>query len=134
MAKKDKVDGTPIEFYIPPSGAGLRRTGPRVPIPINQPHWKYKKYAQTRPTIVEWILMIFFALMIFTMGVLVLFSHNPAPVKWIFSIGLISVSAGIFNHLLMREKSHRANDDESQEEKLPRKKAKKQPRHRKDYK
>lgn len=131
MAKRDdNIDPTPIEFRISNSATGR---GPRIPVPINQPHWKYKKYKQTRPTIVEWILVIFFALTMLTIGILIWFTSNAAPVKWIFSITLISSSVGIVYHLLWRETSQRSNDD-LQEEKQPRKREKKQPKYRKDYK
>lgn len=40
MAKKNKSDNVPVEFHIP--NADLGGEGPRVPVPINQPNWKYK--------------------------------------------------------------------------------------------
>lgn len=128
MAKRDNnTDGTPIEFRIQNS------KGASIPVPINQPHWKYKKYHQTRPTMKERIGVTVFASTLFIAGILILFSNNSTAVSWIFSLGMIAISIGFIHQLIWRERSHRARNSELDKESQPQKKEKKQPKNRKDY-
>lgn len=127
MAKKDNKDSTPIEFYIPPAGLGGK--GPRVPIPINQPNWKYKTTSQTKDSYLS-IARIFFVLAI-ALSFLIIGSHLYTSPLWIVVIALLIIAFIYANSAKTSEFQNTENDEINPPSK---RKAKKRIKHRKDYK
>jgi hypothetical protein len=132
MAKKDKKDATPIEFYIPPSSAGGK--GPRIPIPINQPNWKYKypgnlnsKTGYSKWQVIGNILILAIAL-----GVIIITKSYQSPL-WIAVITLVVIALLQIRSAAIQTSNH-ADKNESTEIFSSKKKQKKLPKHRKDYK
>jgi hypothetical protein len=132
MAKKDKKDATPIEFYIPPSSAGGK--GPRIPVPINQPNWKYKypgnlnsKAGYSKWQVIGNILILAIAL-----GVIIITKSYQSPL-WIAVITLVVIALLQIRSAAIQTSNH-ADKNESTEIFSSKKKQKKLPKHRKDYK
>ena len=126
MAKRDNnTDGTPIEFYVPGPGKGSK-----IPIPINQPHWKYK-YSRSKPSAIEWVLTSFFALLFLVIGFVSLYSTHLTFYIAILFIILLFLSLGQLYNLTTR---HRNYSEETAIPEKPEGKKKKKPKHRKDYK
>ncbi|MEN9561805.1 MAG: hypothetical protein RIR73_49 [Chloroflexota bacterium] len=130
MAKKDNAnDGTPIEFYVPGPGGGRSK----IPIPINQPNWKYKYVSTTKPDIYEW-LMISFVLVIVVASILALHTvTDRLPVLWVIIIPLGIFPIFLIYSALNRQFNHSSNSILGQE-KVIRKKKKKYPKRPKNYK
>jgi hypothetical protein len=130
MAKKDKIDGTPIEFYIPPSSAGGK--GPRVPTPINQPNWKYKylnsKAEYSQRLIIGNILIIAIAL-----GIIIITKSYKSPL-WIAITILVVIAFLQIRSAATRTANHTDKSESSEILSSKKKQKKKTPNHRKDYK
>ncbi len=123
MAKKgNKKDGTPIEFYIPTASLGGK--GPRVPVPINQPNWKYK----TNFNHSELVIAGFFMLMAIALGILLIVSRLYASPLWlvVIMLGIIAIIA--FRSAKTLEFQNTENETHSK------RKDKKRSERRKDYK
>jgi hypothetical protein len=56
---KDK-DKTPIDFNIP-TGWDAIQSG-RMPTPVNQPNWKYRKPGSSKVHMIDWVVVILFLL------------------------------------------------------------------------
>ena len=132
MAKKDKTNSTPIEFYIPPADLGGK--GSRVPIPINQPNWRYKFNSTSRNS--GLIVTRTFLIIAIVLCVLLIVSKLYASPLWIVVIifGIISFISARSEKTLESQnaENHRAENDEN--DTPPNKKHKKHPKRRKDYK
>jgi len=130
MAKKDKADGTPIEFYIPGPGRG-----PKIPVPINQPNWAYKWGFNSRPGVFDLVVIGFLVTIVIGLGILLVAESMYKSPLWI-----IVISLSIFAILQVRSliiKTHNTQQDieEDDEDNAPSsKRMKKYPKHRKDYK
>jgi hypothetical protein len=129
MAKKDKADGTPIEFYVPGPGKG-----PKVPIPINQPNWIYKQGFNSRPTIFELFFIVFLIAIVIGLTVLLVTESMYKSPLWI-----VVITVGIFvilqiRSLIIRAYNYEQNTEENENVAPSNKRKKKYPRHRKDYK
>lgn len=130
MAKKDNKDGGPIEFYIPPSSAGGK--GPRVPIPINQPNWKYK-YLNSKAEYSQWLVIGNILIIAIGLGVIIITKSYKSPL-WIAVITLVVIAFLQIRSAAIRTANH-TDKSESDEILRPKKKEKKKiPKHRKDYK
>ena len=130
MAKKDKTDGTPIEFYIPPSSAGGK--GPRIPIPINQPNWKYK-YLNSKAESSQWLVIGNILIFAIALGVIIITKSYKSPL-WIALITLVVIGFWQIRSAAIRTANH-TDKSEGAEIFSPKKKRKKNPpKHRKDYK
>lgn len=126
MAKRDNnTDGTPIEFYIPGPGKGSK-----IPVPINQPHWKYK-YNRSKPSAIEWVLISILALFFLVLGIISLYSTHLTFYTGILFVILLFLSLGQLYNLITR---HRNYSEETPIPEKPERKKKKKPKHRKDYK
>jgi hypothetical protein len=130
MAKKDKTDETPIEFYIPPSSAGGK--GPRVPVPINQPNWKYK-YLNSKVEYPQRLVIGNILIFVIALGIIIITKSYKSPL-WIAVITL-----AVIGLLQIRSAANRTanqtDKNESDEILSPKKKRRKKfPKHRKDYK
>ena len=138
MAKKDKVDGTPIEFYIPPADLGGK--GSRVPIPINQPNWKYKYFGnmKSRPGYSEWLVIGIILTIAIAFGVLIITDSMHKSPLWIAVITLVVIAVLQIRSAAIKSANHTQeieNDEVHSPKKRERKKRKKKnPKHRKDYK
>ena len=129
MAKKDKKDATPIEFYIPPTPTGR---GSRVPIPINQPNWIYKLNGNSKPDFAEWfsigiILTIATALAI----LLIVAPVNRSPL-WIVVVAFGIFSIFLVRSAIIRTINHKQEIEDDENNISPSKRKKKLPKHRKD--
>lgn len=61
MAKNKKDQGeTPIRFDIP-KGWDAIQSG-RMPTPVSQPNWKYRKPGSSKVRMVDWVVVILFLL------------------------------------------------------------------------
>ena len=129
MSKKDKTDGTPIEFYIPGPGKGSK-----IPVPINQPNWTYKWGFNSRPGIFDLVIIGFLVTIVIGLGVLLVAESMYKSPLWIvvITLGIFAIlqirSAIIRTHVYKRE------PDENENIASPSKRRKKYPKHRKDYK
>ena len=127
MSKRDNnTDGTPIEFYIPGPGKGSK-----IPVPINQPNWKYK-HNRSKPSVIEWILVSFSVLLFLVIGFVGLYSTHLTSYIGIFFIILLFLSLGQLYNLITRHRNNYSEETFMHEK--PEKRKKKQPKHRKDYK
>jgi hypothetical protein len=132
MAKKDKADGTPIEFYIPPSSAGEK--GPRVPIPINQPNWKYRHNENLKPDFFEWLSIGIILTIAIALGVLLVVTPvNKSPL-WIVVVAFGVFSVFLTRSAIIRTINYKQEIEEEENNITPSKRKKKLPKHRKDYK
>lgn len=123
MSKGNNQDETPIRFYIPSS-----RRGVRIPIPINQPHWKYIKPGKAKPGRRDWFVII----LMLGVGIAILisaFMTYPFPTLT-FVIGLILtlITIWFLGRMFFQSQKDKAEPPETQKEKKI-----KQPRRRKDY-
>ena len=129
MAKKDNKDSTPIEFYIPPSSAGGK--GPRVPIPINQPNWKYKylnsKGEYSRSLVIGNILIFAIAL-----GVIIITKSYNSPL-WIAVITLVVIAFLQIRSASARTVNNTDKNENTEIFNIKKKRKKKLLKHRKDY-
>jgi hypothetical protein len=133
MAKKDKADGIPIDFYVPPSSAGGK--GPRVPIPINQPNWKYKYSGNTNSKTdhSQWLVIGNLLIVAIAFGVIIITKSYKLPL-WIAVITLVVIAFLQIRSAAFRTTNH---SDKSKGDEIlnPKKKQKKKfSKRRKDYK
>lgn len=127
MAKKDRNDETPIEFYIPGPG----RRGPKIPVPINQPNWVYKTSSNSKPGFSEWLFIGLILIFTITLAILLIAGSMFKSPVWIAVIvfGILAIS--LTRSAIIRTINH-AQEDEAID--LPKKKERKHPKRRKDYK
>jgi hypothetical protein len=132
MAKKDKTDSTPIEFYIPPADLGGK--GARVPIPINQPNWRYKLNSTSRYS--ASIVTKAFLIIAIALSVLLIVSQLYTSPLWIGVIifGIISFISARSEKILESQNAEKQGTENDENATSPNKKHKKHPKHRKDYK
>ena len=136
MAKKKNQNSIPIKFQEPTSSLGGK--GPRVPTPINQPHWKYKfsGNAESKPGYSEWAVIGTILLFAFAFGVLFISQSMRKSPIWIVAaiLGIIvifqirSAARKTANH----EQEIEGNETHKPDERERKKKRK--PKHRKNYK
>ncbi len=134
MAKKNNKDGTPIEFHIP--AASLGGKGPRVPTPINRPHWKYKfsGNAGSKPGYSEWSVIGTILLFAFAFGVLFISQSMRQSPIWIV-VAILGVIVIIQIRSAARKTANHAQEIEENETLKPdERKKKRKSKHRKDYK
>lgn len=135
MAKKDKTDSTPIEFYIPPTTTGR---GSRVPIPINQPNWiyKYNSNLNSKPGFSEWLgigIILTIAIVLGTLLIIFVSPMNNLPL-WIVMVAFEIFSLFLVCSAIIRTTKYSQETEEEENNDSPRKRKKKFPKHRKDYK
>ncbi|MBC7875606.1 MAG: hypothetical protein H7Y59_00430 [Anaerolineales bacterium] len=126
MAKKDNKDSTPIEFYIPPTNLGGR--GPRVPIPINQPNWKYK--TGSNPYDLQMAVAKICLVAAIALSILIFVSRLYTSPLWIAVIVLGTIAFISVRSAKTSEFQNTENDESNHPAK---RKAKKRIKHRKDY-
>ena len=126
MAKKNKVDGTPIEFYIP--GPGKRD---KVPIPINQPNWMYKTSSKSKPTFIEWFAIAVIIIIPIGISILLIASSMYKSPLW-----MAVIAFGIYSILLIGSAISRLSNDSPKDENVftPKAKETKLPKRPKNYK
>jgi hypothetical protein len=129
MAKKDKTDGTPIEFYIPGPGKAAK-----VPVPINQPNWIYKRGFESKPSIFEWLNILILLTVVTVLGIVLVVESMYESFLWI-----VVVALGIFVVLQVRSaiiRTFKYTQEVEDDENIvsPTKRKKKFPKHRKNYK
>lgn len=131
MAKKEnRQDETPIAFHVP--GPGGR--GSKVPIPINQPNWKYRYYSTSKPGALEW-LSIGFTIIIITVSILALYTRvDRIPILWIIIIPLGLFPIFLIASAILRIFYHSEKSKEDEPSKSTQKREKKQPKRPKNYK
>jgi beta-lactamase regulating signal transducer with metallopeptidase domain len=135
MAKKDKIDDTPIEFYIPPTTTGR---GPRLPIPINQPNWIYKYHTNlnSKPALSEWLGIRIILTIAIVLGALLIVFISPLDnlMLWVVVIAFGIFSIFLVRSAIIRTIKYSQEAEEEENNVSPRKLKKKLPKHRKDYK
>jgi hypothetical protein len=131
MAKKEKRDATPIEFYIPPTITGR---GPRVPIPINQPNWIYKHNRNLKPDFSEWLSIGIILTIAIAFGILLIKESVYKSPIWIVVVALGIFSIFLARSAIIRTFNHKQEIEDDENNISPRKRKKKFPKHRKDYK
>lgn len=123
MAKKDN-DQTPIQFSDP---QGTK--GPRIPIPVNQRSWIHKGKASSKSSAGIWgVLFIPIVLSI----LLISESMYDSPL-WLLVI-LFVAGTILYAHSTANGNSDEMQDNNESNLNRPKKKEKKIPKHRKNYK
>ena len=135
MAKKDKTNSTPIEFYIPPTTTGR---GSRVPIPINQPNWiyKYNSNLNSKPGFSEWLgigIILTIAIVLVTLLIIFASPMDNLPL-WIVVVAFGIFSIFLVGSTIIRTIKYSQETEEEDNNESPRRRKKKLPKHRKDYK
>ena len=124
--RKNDQDETPIQFEIPSVGTRLRK---RVPIPINQPHWVYRKNSSRD------ILSALIPVMILA-GIIIVAFYKPTEgsntwlYKTIIGIGFLVI---VYILIQMWNRSRTINED-TRHENTSKESKKKIHKKRKDYK
>ena len=132
MAKINKEKGeTPIEFKIP-TGWDAIQSG-RMPTPVNQPNWKYRKPRLSKVRVVDWIVVVSF--LIFSLAIMGLafldskFSLSVFIVGAMLTIGSVLVLA----RGITQARNYRLQQKDGEDEETTRKTNKaKSPRKSKD--
>jgi len=123
MSKGNNQDETPIRFYIPSA-----RRGERIPIPINQPHWKYANLGKSKPGRLDWFVII----LMLGVGIAVLISAfltSPFPtLSFVIGLILTLITIWFLGWMFFQARKDKAEPQETQKEKKI-----KRPRKRKDY-
>lgn len=127
MAKKNKSDGVPIEFHIP--SADLGGEGSRVPVPINQPKWKYKISSDPKQLAIAGSRVALFIAVV--LGALLIISRMYTSPLWIAVIvsGIIS-----FVSARSAKSSEFQNEENGGNDNAPKRKNRKHPKRHKDHK
>ncbi|GEM_PF-5212050 len=92
MAKDDKKKGeAPIRFDIPTGWKAIQYG--RVPTPVNQPNWKYKRLDVNKQSLGSWVfasLFLAFSVFILILGI------SESSVTGIIGGALLSIPIGLF--------------------------------------
>ena len=133
MAKKDKKDATPIEFYIPPTPTGRDS---RVPTPINQPNWIYKLNgnSNSKPDFAEWFSIGIILTIAITLAILLIVAPVNRSPLWIVVAAFGIFSIFLVRSAIIRTINHKQEIEDNENNISPSKRKKKFPKYRKDYK
>ena len=129
MSKKDKTDGTPIEFYIPGPGKGSK-----IPVPINQPNWIYKWGFNSRAGVFDLVIIGFLVTIVIGLGVLLVAESMYKSPLWIVVITLGIFAVLQIRSLIIRPNNSQQNTEEDEVIDPASKRRKKYPKQRQDYK
>lgn len=132
MAKRNSNrDETPIIWELP----GFKK-GPRVPIPVNQPHWVYRNYGFAKPTLITIISSLIFGLLILgIVGFLFLQLWMNVEEWFARTFLIILFGLGVWGFILIMMQQIFLYKNHAGDEKVEKKPArlKKHPKRRKDY-
>ena len=129
MSKKDKTDGTPIEFYIPGPGKGSK-----IPVPINQPNWTYKWGFNSRPGIFDLVIIGFLVTIVIGLGIILVAESMYKSPLWIVVISLGIFAVLKIRSLIIRPNNSQQNTEEDEVIDPSSGRRKIYPKQRKDYK
>ena len=122
--EKNKADETPIQFHIPFKGR---------PTPVNQPNWIYKNISSSKPNVSEWISIVLILGMSIGTGILLILESMHKSFLWILVI-ILGIFGGLFaRSAISRAYIHMKEEKGNKNNPIPKKRRKKQPKHRKDY-
>jgi hypothetical protein len=132
VAKRNNdQDETPIIWEIP----GFKK-GPRPPVPLNQPHWVYKNYGFSKPTLASIIFSFILGLLILgIVGFLFLQVWMNSQAWLARALIILLFGLGVWGFILIVMQQiflYKSPGEDQTFEKKPARR-KKLPRRRKDY-
>lgn len=132
MAKRNNnVDQTPIDFSV---SSSLTGRGPRIPIPINQPNWKYKTTStKGMPGVFEWIAIVLIITVVITSIIALITKIESSPLIWIVVVALSAFLMYAIYSTIKRVITYSKIED-NETDKSSQKRMKKPLKRRKDYK
>jgi len=132
MAKKDD-NNDPIEFRV---SYGSYNKRDWAPTPINKPNWIYKRYSRTRVDFFEWSIIGILLFVAIMLGIFLIANSMFTSPLWIVVIVMGIPVILVIRSAVASTVNHRSKteNEENQNTTSPRKREKKLPKHRKDYK
>jgi hypothetical protein len=123
MAKRNDQSGAPIKFRV---SENIDGRGARIVVPVNRSGWKPANY-RSKPTTNDWIVVgVITALVVAVISALIL---NGSSIREIWPISLCLASVPVMLIIVMGSRAIYHSRAEN-----TKKRKKKQPKHRKDYK